>query len=133
MSTEATGLRVCVYGLWMARTWRRPVRSTVGDCKPEARDKSALDIDTDTDTHTEYFLEKDAAMARAQEVYDTTPETEPCFGSIAIHQQLVEWFVEEDRVAHWQYTSDEDEISDTGQYQQYLAVKGNRADNPVSK
>jgi hypothetical protein len=120
MSTEAPRLRVWVYAYGWHELGAVRYEAQWVIVKPEARDKSALDIDADTDTHTEYFPEKDAAMARAQEVCDTTPETELCFGSIAIQQQLVEWFVEEDRVAHWQYTSDEDEISDTGQYQQYL-------------
>ena len=40
--------------------------------KPSAQDNDSIDPDTDTLTHHEYRDNKDAAMLRAQEIFDST-------------------------------------------------------------
>jgi hypothetical protein len=58
-------------------------------------------------------------MKRGQEVYDTT---QLCWGVVMVRKEIVDWFVEEDRIAEWRDAGDEDEISATNHYTDYLAA-----------
>lgn len=76
--------------------------------KASARAKESIDPDTDTITHYEYRSDKDAALQRAQELFDTTDDL--CWGVITVRKQVVDWFYEEDRIAGWEDTDEEFDI-----------------------
>lgn len=112
-------MKVCIYG--GGREDLGAIRYEVEwiTVKPAANHKECLDPDIDTDTYVEYFPDKDAAMKRGQEVYDTT---QLCWGVVMVRKEIVDWFVEEDRIAEWRDAGDEDEISATNHYTDYLAA-----------
>jgi hypothetical protein len=76
--------------------------------KPSASGKDSIDPDTDTITQYEYRTEKDAALQRAQELFDTTDDL--CWGVVTVRKQVVDWFYEEDGIAGWEETDEEIDI-----------------------
>lgn len=76
--------------------------------KPSASGKDSIDPDTDTITHYEYRGDKNAALQRAQELFDTTDDL--CWGVVTVRKQVLDWFYEEDRIAGWEDTDEEIDI-----------------------
>ena len=52
--------------------------------------------------------DKDAALQRAQELFDTTDDL--CLGVVTVRKQVVDWFYEEDGIAGWEETDEEIDI-----------------------
>lgn len=92
--------------------------------KPSAKDNECIDPDTDTDTHLEYRPDKDTAILRAQEIFDST---ELCWGVVTVRKQIVDWFSEEERVAGWEDTDEETDILTENDYAQYMATKTSKS------
>lgn len=89
--------------------------------KPDAQNNDSIDPDTDTLTHHEYRDDKDAAMLRAQEVFDATENL--CWDVVTVRKQIVDWFSEEERVAGWEDTDEETDILTANDYAQYMTAK----------
>jgi len=89
--------------------------------KPSAQDNDSIDPDVDTLTHHEYRDDKDAAMLRAQELFDSTENL--CWGVVTVRKQIVDWFPEEDRVAGWDDTDEETDILTDNDYAEYMSGK----------
>jgi hypothetical protein len=89
--------------------------------KPSAQDNDGIDPDTDTLTHHEYRNDKDAAMLRAQELFNSTENL--CWGVVTVRKPIVDWFSEEERVAGWEDTDEETDILTENDYAQYMAAK----------
>ena len=68
------------------------------------------DIDFDADVFTVYrvFDAKSAAEAAAKKIILTG---KPFFGAVSLQEQIVDWFVEEDKVAEWADVGNAEEIS----------------------
>lgn len=74
-----------------------------------------IDPDSDTITNVEFRDTEEEALRRAQEIYDTVngPNGEGlCWGVVMVQKQILEMYVEEDRVAAWETVGDSIEISD---------------------
>jgi len=83
--------------------------------KPSAKDKTEIDPDIDTITHVEYFDTEETAVKRAREIYAAAigPGGEGlCWGIVTVQKEVLEWFVQEDNVAHWEPEGEFIEISD---------------------
>jgi hypothetical protein len=87
--------------------------------KPTAEDPDSIDPDTDTNSHYEYRDDKNAAMLRAQEIFDQTENL--CWGVVTVRKQIVDWLSEEERIAGWEDTDDETDILTENDYAQYVA------------
>lgn len=66
--------------------------------KEKAKNKTDVDPDLDTITHVEYFDTESEAITYGQGIYSTT---ELYWGVVTIQKQVVDWYVEEDRIAEW--------------------------------
>jgi hypothetical protein len=84
------------------------------DCKLEGCCEywrySDIDPDSDLDHLAKIFRGPDAkekALAYARKVVDSH---KTAFGCVSVTRQVVDWYVEEDRVAEWQNTSDEETV-----------------------
>jgi hypothetical protein len=53
--------------------------------KPSASGNDSIDPDTHTNTHYEYRPDKDAALQRAQELFDTTDDL--CWGVVTVRNR----------------------------------------------
>ncbi len=71
--------------------------------RESAKNKEELDHDADIVHYAEYHKEKETAVKRAREIVDSY---KTAYGQVTVTRQVVGWFVEEDRVAEWQDTSD---------------------------
>ena len=96
--------------------------------KASAQHNDSIDPDNDTLTHHEYRDDKDAAIHRAQEVFNSTDNL--CWSVVTVRKQIVDWFSEEDdcfsdeqRVAGWKDTDEETDILAEDAYAQYMAAK----------
>ena len=76
--------------------------------KPSAKAKDSIDPDTDTITHYEYRTDKEAALQRAQILFDTTDDL--AWGVVTVTKQVVDWFYEEHGIAGWEETDEEFDI-----------------------
>lgn len=76
------------------------------ELRKSADGKEEIDFDSDLINRFAHFSAKDAAMAKAKEVAQAS-----YFGRASVTRQIVDWFVEEDRVAEWVNTSDTEEVS----------------------
>jgi hypothetical protein len=83
---------------WEVRWWTRRAGTDAN-----AED---IDFDRDIEENGRAFKTYPAAKAFAEKIY---PES--CFGCASIQQQVVDWFVEEDRVAEWADVGDSEEVS----------------------
>lgn len=63
-----------------------------------------LNPDADIYWHREFFKTKEAAMQRARKAIDGY---ETVFGGATVTRQVVDWFVEGDRVAEWRDAEEE--------------------------
>lgn len=72
--------------------------------------KEGEDIDFDRDLVSLYlsFPKKEDGEKKAREILDAG---RPFFGAISLTEQVVDWFVEEDRVAEWRDCGEREEIS----------------------
>ena len=61
--------------------------------KPDVNTEDGIDPDSDTDTYIEYRPEQDAAMRRAQEIFNTTNNL--CWKVVTVTKQIVVWLLEE--------------------------------------
>lgn len=75
--------------------------------KPAALDKDDIDIDEDIVWLSVNYKSKEAAIKRARKVVDSFTTA---FGAVTVTRQVVDWFVEEDRIAEWANTSDEEVV-----------------------
>lgn len=75
----------------------------------EPRDGTTEDDDFDDryTTHYRAFTARDRAMVFAKKVWDERPLM---FGVVEVQKQVVDWFVEEDRVAEWADVGDVETI-----------------------
>jgi hypothetical protein len=89
--------------------------------KPEVNAEDGIDPDTDTDTYIEYRPEKDAAMRRAQEIFNTTNNL--CWKVVTVTKQIVVWLSEEQLLAMWKDTEEETAILTDDAYALYLSAK----------
>src|SRR5712691_1452002 len=74
-----------------------------------------IDPDSDTITNVEFHETEEQALKRAQEIYDTVngPNGEGlCWGVVMVQKQVLEMYVEENRVATWENVGESIEISD---------------------
>ena len=58
-----------------------------------------IDLDSDLFWHHRVFPNKGLAMAFAKKVVESAADM--AFGSVMVTQQVVDWYVEEDRIAKW--------------------------------
>jgi hypothetical protein len=68
------------------------------------------DLDMDILRHGRHFATLDAAVAEARRILSAG---EDCFGAPCVIKQVVDWFVEEDRIAEWADVGEPLEISET--------------------
>ena len=83
-------------------------------CEIEAcrlkRYELGIDIDADLDHLMRVFRgegAKEKALAYGRKVIDSG---KTAFGAVTVVRQVVGWYVEEDRIAEWQDTSDEETV-----------------------
>lgn len=68
------------------------------EVKPSAKGKEDIDPDSDIAYCFENFTQKAPAIKFAREVVDSL---RTAYGGASVVKQVVDWFVEEDRVAEW--------------------------------
>jgi hypothetical protein len=68
------------------------------EVKPRAKDKDELDHDLDINYRFANYNSKDDAMKFARAIVDSC---KTAYGQATVTRQVVDWFVEEDRVAEW--------------------------------
>jgi hypothetical protein len=72
--------------------------------------KAGEEIDHDADLNFcgVGFKDKESALKKAKELVAASV---PYFGEVTVVRQVVDWFVEEDRVAEWTDTSETEQVS----------------------
>jgi hypothetical protein len=80
--------------------------------KKSAEARLERDNDFDPDSDIDYLFvncpTQDAAMQRAREIVKSGVTA---FGAVTITRQIVDWYVEEDRIAEWVDSSEREEVS----------------------
>ena len=89
--------------------------------KPDVNTEDGIDPDSDTDTYIEYRPEQDAAMRRAQEIFNTTNNL--CWKVVTVTKQIVVCLLEEQLLAMWKDTDEETGILSDDAYALYLSAK----------
>lgn len=89
--------------------------------KASAQNNDSIDPDNDTLTHREYRDDKDAAMLRAQELFNSTEHL--CWEVVTVRKQIVDWFSEEERVAGWEDNRRRTVLLTETDYAEYMAAK----------
>ena len=82
--------------------------------KPSAKHKEEIDPDLDTVANVEFFDDEQTAVKRAHQVYAqvTGPDGEGlCWGIVTVQKQVLDMYVEEDKVGAWENVGDFIEIS----------------------
>lgn len=101
--------RVWVYP---ERTWQKlgDVRWQISweEVKPSAQGNDEIDPDSDILYRYAAFLDHDSAVKKAEEIVESG---ETAFGAVTVQKQVVDWFVEEDRVAEWRDAGESEEIT----------------------
>lgn len=77
------------------------------EVKPSAQGKEDIDPDSDISYCFQNFKTKEPAIKAGRKLVDGY---KTAYGSASVVRQVVGWFVEEDRIAEWQNTSDEEVI-----------------------
>lgn len=72
--------------------------------------KPGQDVDFDSDIYNVFaaYKTKDAATKAAKRILKSG---KPYFGAITLTEQVVDWFVEEDRIAEWRDCGQPEEIN----------------------
>jgi len=102
----------------MSRVWVYPervyeelgavrYRATWEEVRPGAMEKDDIDPDMDIIHRFANYKTKEPALRKARELVDSRTTA---YGSARVIRQIVDWFVEEDRVAEWVNTMDEEVI-----------------------
>lgn len=78
------------------------------EVKPEAVGKDDIDPDRDICYLVLDYRNKAKAIARAKKIIAAGITA---FGAVTVTKQIVDWFVEEDRIAEWADTSESEEVS----------------------
>jgi hypothetical protein len=78
--------------------------------RDSAKNKQGDDIDFDADlvSGSAAYPTEEKAREAAKRVLESG---KPYFGAVTLSQQVVDWFVEEDRVAEWRNVGQPEEIS----------------------
>lgn len=76
--------------------------------RPNAGLEHEIDFDGDIEYCHARFRTRQQALARARQVLD---QGLPYFGSVRVTRQIVDWYVEERKIAEWMDTSDTEEVS----------------------
>lgn len=78
------------------------------EVRPSAVGKEDIDPDRDLVYRYAAYKAKEAAMKKAKSLID---DFKTAFGAVTVTRQVVDWFVEEDRIAEWTDTSDSEEVT----------------------
>lgn len=73
------------------------------EVRPSAVGQEEIDPDSDIIYHHVGYLTKEMAMEDARKLIR---DCKTAFGQVTVTRQVVDWFVEEDRVAEWRDTGD---------------------------
>jgi hypothetical protein len=76
--------------------------------KKSAEDNEEIDPDCDIDYLVANYQTKEAAMKRAQKIIAAGITA---FGAVTVTKQVVDWYVEEDKIAEWADTLENEEVS----------------------
>lgn len=76
--------------------------------KKSAEGQSEIDPDRDIEYLFANYKTKEAALKMAKAVID---KGITAFGAVTVTRQIVDWYVEEDKIAEWVNTSDSEEVS----------------------
>lgn len=76
--------------------------------KKSSTRKEQIDPDSDVDYLHLDFRDKEKAIYKAQEIIASGKS---CYGEVTVTKQVIDWFVEEDRIAEWIVTSEKEYIS----------------------
>ena len=68
------------------------------EVKPSARGQEDIDPDLDLIWHQRHYKTEGAAKREARKIVNAY---RTAYGTVTVMKQVVDWFVEEDRVAEW--------------------------------
>jgi hypothetical protein len=73
-----------------------------------AKGKEEIDPDLDLVHRYATFKDKESALAEARKVVDSY---QTAYGEVTVTRQIVDWYVEEDRIAEWADTKEREYVS----------------------
>jgi hypothetical protein len=76
--------------------------------RKSAEGKPEIDHDADVIDRFENFKKKEDAMEKANQL---VKDGVPFYGCVGVQRQVVDWFVEEDRVAEWVNAGQSEEVA----------------------
>ena len=82
-------------------------QATWEEVKKSAQSKEDIDPDLDIDYRCANFATKEKALAYARKIVDSY---RTAYGQVTVTRQVVDWYVEEDRIAEWVNTSEEEHV-----------------------
>lgn len=82
-------------------------QATWEEVKPSAQGKDDIDIDADIAHKRVNFKSKEEAFKYGREILDAG---KTAFGQVTVTEQVVDWFVREDRIAEWRDTENEEYV-----------------------
>jgi hypothetical protein len=93
-----------------ARRWVAEWDELRPGCKAKdtTQENDEFDYDRDLIKRSVALPNKDDAIAAANRVLESGA---PFFGVVEVQEQVVDWYVEGDRIAHWDWSGDPVEVS----------------------
>jgi hypothetical protein len=101
--------------------------------RESALGKDEIDPDADAEYLVQYRQTKDEAMQLAQEIYnrDARELKRSMYGSVTVQEQVVDWYVEEKRIAEWTNIHDTEYIDGLESYAEWKAAQPQPAPAPA--